>query len=144
MPKSLAVVRVATIQERILTIRDRKVILGADLEEKREVVAKCDRLERLKLSRALPLVFSEHGAIMAASVLSSQTAVEVSVFVVRAFVELRRMFTAHEQISRKVAELEKHLADHDGQILLLVQAIKKLAGHDQRQSPRRIGYDMEK
>jgi hypothetical protein len=54
-------------------------------EEKAEVVANCDHLSRLKFSSVLPMAFTEHGAIMAASVLNSARAVEMSVFVVRAF-----------------------------------------------------------
>src|SRR3990170_5904125 len=57
--------------------------------EKKEVIANCDHLASLKYSRSLPIAFTEHGAIMAASVLNSQRAVEMSVFVVRAFVKLR-------------------------------------------------------
>ena len=56
--------------------------------EKAEVVAKCDNLSRLKFSPVLPYVFTEHGAIMAASVLNSKRAVETSVYVVRAFVRM--------------------------------------------------------
>lgn len=56
--------------------------LSAD--EKEEVVTKCDHLSRLKFSPVLPLVFTEHGAIMAASVLNSKRAVETSVYIVRA------------------------------------------------------------
>jgi len=52
------------------------------LEEKSEVVANCDHLSKLKYSSFLPYVFTEHGAIMAASVLNSRRAVEVSVFIV--------------------------------------------------------------
>ena len=58
-------------------------------EEKAEVVTDCDHLAKLKFSPVLPYAFTEHGAIMAASVLNSPQAVEVSVFVVRAFVRLR-------------------------------------------------------
>ena len=58
--------------------------LNAD--EKSEVIAKCDHLEKLKFSKALPFAFTEHGAIMAASVLNSPQAAEVSIFIVRAFV----------------------------------------------------------
>ena len=57
--------------------------------EKSEVVANCDHLENLKYSRSLPYAFTEHGAIMAASVLNSPRAIEVSVFIVRAFIKLR-------------------------------------------------------
>ena len=60
------------------------------IEEKAEVIARCDHLEKLKFSKARPFAFTEYGAIMAASVLNSSRAVEVSVFVVRAFVAFRR------------------------------------------------------
>ena len=56
--------------------------------EKIELVANCDHLANLKYSRTLPYAFTEHGAIMAASVLNTIRAAEVSVFVVRAFVAL--------------------------------------------------------
>jgi hypothetical protein len=58
-------------------------------QEKAEVVANCDHLNRLRFSPALPYAFTEHGAIMAAAVLNSARAIEVSVYVVRAFVRLR-------------------------------------------------------
>jgi hypothetical protein len=58
-------------------------------EEKEQVVANCDHLARLKFSPAIPNVFTEHGAIMAASVLNTPRAVEMSVYVVRAFIRLR-------------------------------------------------------
>ena len=56
--------------------------------EKKELVTKCDRFERMKHSTVFPLAFTEHGAIMAASVLNSKRAVETSVYVVRAFVRM--------------------------------------------------------
>ena len=56
-------------------------------EEKAEVVANCDHLERLKFSTILPRAFTEHGAIMAANVRKSRRAAHMSVFVVRAFVK---------------------------------------------------------
>ena len=61
-----------------------------NLKEKEEVVANCDHLSRLKYSPSLPYAFTEHGAIMAASVLNSPRAVEISVYIVRAFVRLRQ------------------------------------------------------
>jgi len=59
--------------------------------EKEEVVANCDHLAGLKYSKSLPFACTEHGAIMAASVLNSPRAVEMSVFIVRAFVKLREI-----------------------------------------------------
>jgi len=73
------------ISRRIFTIRGQRVLA----EEKTELVANCDRFERLKHSTVFPLVFTDHGAIMAASVLNSKRAVETSIYVVRAFVRMR-------------------------------------------------------
>lgn len=94
--------------------------------EKAEMVANCDHLSRLRYSKALPYAFTEHGAIMAASILNSHTAVEVSVFVVRAFVKLRRSLASRGALTRRIAELEKRLSHHDRQIASIVQAIKQL------------------
>jgi len=109
-------------------------------EEKTEVVANCDHLEKLKFSKAMPLVFTEHGAIMAASVLNSPKAVEVSVFVVRAFVQLRETIAEHKELARKIAELERRLGDHDEQIVVLVEAIKQLMNPEPPPKIRRIGF----
>ena len=87
------------------------------------MVANCDHLSNLKYSKALPYAFTEHGAIMAASVLNSPRAVEVSVFIVRAFVKLRRAIAEHRELAAKIAQLEQRLADHDELILTLVEAI---------------------
>jgi phage regulator Rha-like protein len=57
--------------------------------------------------RKLPHAFTEHGALMAANVLSSKRAVEASVQVVRAFVKLRQMLTSNAELARKLNELEK-------------------------------------
>jgi ORF6N domain-containing protein len=110
------------------------------VEEKAEVVANCDHLEKLKFSKALPLVFTEHGAIMAASVLNSPKAVEVSVFVVRAFVQLREAIAGHKELARKIAKLERKLGDHDEQIMVLVEAIKQLMDPKPLPKTRRIGF----
>jgi len=77
------------------------------VEEKSEVVANCDHLERLKFSATLPYAFTEHGAVMAANVLNSPTAVQASIQVVRAFVRLRQMLASHEELARKLEALEK-------------------------------------
>ncbi len=109
-------------------------------EEKAEVVANCDHLEKLKFSKALPLVFTEHGTIMAASVLNSPRAVEISVFVVRAFVQLRETIAGHKELARMISQLERKLSDHDDQILVLVEAIKQLMDPKPPPKTRRIGF----
>ena len=60
------------------------------LDEKYELVTNCDRLATLKHSSSVPYAFTEHGAVMLASVLKSKRAMEVSVFVVRAFIRMTR------------------------------------------------------
>lgn len=75
--------------------------------EKSEVVTNCDHLRNLKYSRTLPCVFTEHGAIQAANVLASTQAVEMGIYVVRAFVRLREMAAAHDDLFRRLDELER-------------------------------------
>ena len=95
--------------------------------EKTEVVTNCDHLSKLKFSPVNPLVFTEHGALMAASILNSARAVDVSLFIVRAFVALRRTISEHKELARKLTKLERKLADHDDQIIAIIEAIKKLS-----------------
>lgn len=73
--------------------------------------------------RFRPRVFTEHGAIMAASILNSPTAVEVSVYVVRAFVKLRELVSAHKDLSQKLDNLEKR---YDAQFKMVFDAIRQL------------------
>ena len=113
-------------------------------EEKSELVANCDHLEILKYSKGLPYAFTEHGAIMAASVLKSQKAIEVSIYIVRAFVRIRRVISEHKEISSRIAEIEHHLADHDEQIIELIAAIKQLIKPDPPPRKRRIGFHADK
>lgn len=76
--------------------------------------------------RYAPYAFSEHGAIMAATVLNSERAVQMSLFVVRAFVKVREMLAANRQIAAKIGELEQRLDTHDASIQDLIDAIREL------------------
>lgn len=76
--------------------------------------------------RYAPFVFTEHGTIMAASVLNTERAVEVSVFVVRAFVKLRELVSTHKELTQKFAELERKVTGHDATVRDLVVAIRHL------------------
>jgi phage regulator Rha-like protein len=73
-----------------------------------------------------PYAFTEHGAIMAATVLNSERAVEMSVFVVRAFVRLREALSTNHELAGKIDELERRLDTHDTSIQELLEAIKEL------------------
>jgi len=74
--------------------------------EKAEVVANCDHLQKLKFSKVLPYAFTEHGAIQAANVLASSQAVEMGIYVVRAFVQLRQASAVHADLAKRLTELE--------------------------------------
>lgn len=110
-------------------------------EEKAKVVAICDHLSKLRYSNSLPNAFTEHGAIMAASVLNSPRAVEMGVFVVRAFVNLRRAVATHQALAAKLAELEQRLAGHDAELQSIVQAVRSLLSTKEVPRKRRIGFE---
>lgn len=95
-------------------------------DEKKEVVTICDHLQKLKFSPVFPYAFTEHGAIMLASVLNSRRAIEVSVFVVRAFVRLRGVLASHKELAQKLGELERKIQSHDAHIRSLFEAIRQL------------------
>ncbi|MGI8838433.1 MAG: ORF6N domain-containing protein [Pyrinomonadaceae bacterium] len=86
--------------------------------------------------RKLPLVFTEHGAIMAANVLNSKRAVKTSVQVVRAFVRLRRMLVSNAELARKLEELEKK---YDAQFKVVFDAIRQLMTPPEAKR-RQIGF----
>ncbi len=86
-----------------------------------------------------PMVFTEHGAIMAASVLNSKRAVEVSIFVVRAFVKLRELLSTHKKMAKKLDELEKRLTGHDENFQVVFEVIKQLLEVDEKPK-RKIGF----
>jgi ORF6N domain-containing protein len=77
-------------------------------------------------ARYRPYAFTEHGTIMAATVLNSERAIEMSVFVVLAFVRMRRAIAGNRHILTKLAELEHRLKSHDADIQDLMDAIREL------------------
>jgi hypothetical protein len=89
--------------------------------------------------RYAPYAFTEHGAIMAASVLNSPRAVEMSIYVVRAFLRLREMLATHKALAAKLAELEQRLETHDHKIVEIVKAIHVLAMPPEKPA-RQIGF----
>jgi ORF6N domain len=88
-----------------------------------------------------PFAFTEHGAIMAATVLNSRQAITMSVFVVRAFVRLREMLANNKELAAKIDELENRLDTHDSKIQELIEAIRELMIPPE--TPRRkIGFQL--
>jgi hypothetical protein len=92
--------------------------------------------------RTLPYAFTEHGAVMAANVLNSDKAIDVSVQVVRAFIKLRRMLASNANLARKLNELERK---YDSQFRVVFDAIRELMSPPEHPEPeppprRRIGF----
>jgi hypothetical protein len=87
-----------------------------------------------------PYAFTEHGAIMAATILNSPRAVEVSVYVVRAFVKLREIVRTHKELAHKLDQLENKVAGHDDSIRQLVGAIRQLMAPPPETKRRKIGF----
>jgi len=93
--------------------------------------------------RLSPFAFTEHGAIQAANVLNSPRAIEMGIYVVRAFLRLREMLASNTELARQFAQLEarleKKLADHDEAIAAILSAIRQLMNPP---SPKRrpIGF----
>jgi hypothetical protein len=73
-----------------------------------------------------PYAFTEHGAIMAATILNSPRAVEMSLYVVRAFVRLRELLASNTALARKLDELERKYQRHDEAITAILSAIREL------------------
>jgi hypothetical protein len=86
-----------------------------------------------------PLAFTEHGAIMAASVLNSPQAVQMGVFVVRAFVRLRKLVVNESTLMEKLADLERRVVGHDDELQCIVETIRQLL-QPPPPSRRRIGF----
>src|SRR5713226_4081752 len=128
--KTSSPIPIERIERAIYVIRGEKVMLDSDLEAlygvstarlNQQVNRNIERFpedfmfqltnEEFKKGRGgrrkLPLVFTEHGAIMAANVLNSKRAVRMSVFVVRAFVKLRETALQYKELAAKISELER-------------------------------------
>lgn len=165
----------------ILTVREQKVILAADLAALYGVATKalnqavkrnpdrfpddfvfqltCEEWQTIVRSRSqfvtlkkginikyLPYAFTEHGAIMAANVLNSPRAVQMSVFVVRAFVRMRGLLSDTRELARRLAALEKELKEpldvHESAIVSILQRIMDMINPPPPSDPPRksIGF----
>jgi hypothetical protein len=96
-----------------------------------------------------PYAFTEHGAIMAAMILNSPHAVEMSVYVVRAFVHLRELLSSNRELARRFAQLEtrldKKLTEHDRAIAAILSAIRELMNPPApKRRPVGVTADLEK
>jgi len=91
--------------------------------------------------RKPPYVFTEFGALQAANILKSETAIKMSVYIVRAFVRLREAILSNAELSRKIELLKKKLGDHDKILIGLVNEIKRMIDSPKPKSKKRtIGF----
>ena len=95
---------------------------------------------RGKHRKFLPYVFTEHGAMMLASVLNSKRAVKMSIFVVRAFNKLRELAVTHKDIHQKLDALERKYRKHDQQFKIVLDALRKLLQSPKEQQVRIRGF----
>lgn len=93
--------------------------------------------------RKLPWVFTEHGAIMAATILSSERAVAMSVYVVRAFVKMRRELLTDATLEARLQKIEKTLLSHDSALRDVIQKLRPLLLPPPDPPKPRIGFHRE-
>ena len=108
-------------------------------KEKDEVVTNCDHLKKLKFSSQLPHVFTEHGVAMLSGVLKSQRAVEISIYIIRTFIRMRKLLIMKKEFAVKLKELEGKLGTHDRQIQAIFQALHQLMSPPEKPK-KRIGF----
>lgn len=156
----------------ILTIRDQKVMLDADLaelygvetralnqavkrnrnrfpedflfqltaDEKSEVITNCDHLARLKFAKSLPYAFTEHGALMAANILSSPEAAAMSIYVVRAFIKQREILLAQTHVLKRLAQMDAKLLRHDAALRTIWRELQPLLAPPPTAPKPQIGF----
>jgi hypothetical protein len=102
-------------------------------------IATTSRPQRRRLSN-LPWAFTEHGAVMAANVLRSPKAVEMSVYVVRAFIAQRELLATNATILKRLAEIDKTLLEHNSALLSLWRKLQPLLAPIPERARREIGF----
>jgi len=92
--------------------------------------------------RYAPYAFTEHGALMLASVLNSERAVEISVLIVRAFIRLRELLANDKELATRLEHMERKLSTHDQAITGLIDAVRQLMAPPVKKK-RSIGFILE-
>ena len=115
-------------------------------KEKAEVVAKCDHLKKLKFSRYLPYVFSEH--VMLASILNSDRAIDVNIQIVRTFNKMREMLSLKKDVLLEIEKIKKQMSNQGDKIIMIIDYLKQFDDAKQKElkykNRPRIGYKTAK
>lgn len=102
-------------------------------------------LASLKFSSTLPYVFTEHGAVMLASIINSEKAIEVNIQVVRVFIQMRQALTDNTELPLIIEELRKKTDNNTKNIEVVFQYFDELLDKKEKVKPRtQIGYKIEK
>jgi hypothetical protein len=109
--------------------------------ERDELVANCDRFTNTKHSSALPHAFTEAGVAMLSSVLNSETAIQINLQIVRAFIRLRRMLNDHEALRLAIEGLERRMNKNERDIQIAIKTIQSiLTPPDPPAKKHKIGF----
>ena len=106
--------------------------------EKSELAANCSRFNTLKHSTSLPYAFTEHGVAMLATILKSKQAVQMSIYIIRVFVRIRKITSLSKGLIKKIDLLEKRVLKHDSDIRELVRDIRKMSVQPGKE--KKIGF----
>lgn len=177
MTKSKSIVKVPDeiIINKIIVLRDKKVMLDRDLaalygvttkrlneqvkrnikrfpddfmfqitkKEKENIILHFGHLAPLKFSSVLPYVFTEHGAVMLASILNSDKAIKVNIQIVRVFTQIRQMLTDNTELRLEIEKIKKKVDNHNQNIELVFKYLDQLL--EKKEKPRKkIGYKVPK
>ena len=123
--------------EELTSLRSQFVTLNGQAFQPRE---KQNTKRRGRHLKYLPYGFTEQGVAMLSSVLRSSRAIQVNIAIMRAFVKLRQMLSAHKELAQKLTELEQKIEKHDGEIGAIFQAIRQLMAPAPARARRKIGF----
>lgn len=126
----------ANVRSQIATLD----VAGSQVLRSQSVTLKKDR--RGAHRKYLPWVFTEHGALMAATVLRSEKAVQMSLYLIRAFVEMREALLANAAILKRLAEIDRRLVEHDSVLREIIERLQPLLDAppvEDKEKPK-IGY----
>lgn len=111
--------------------------------EKTEVITNCDHLRGLRFSKSLPFAFTEHGALMAATILNSSEAVMMSVYIIRAFIKIREQLATNSEVLKRLAEIDRTLLIHDKALRDVYQKLLPLLSPPPEPRKRSIGFKLD-
>lgn len=126
------------LRSQIATLKTIRVDAEYVVDEKSAISTVVDK--RGKHRKFTPWVFTEHGALMAANILRGERAVRMSVYVVRAFIQMRERLAANAEILKRLAEIDKTLLEHDQSLQLIWAQLQPLLAPPPVPPRKRIGF----